>query len=101
MLLLKHSKEVKGYHVFNVGNDDWLTVKEIADIVVEEMGLKNVRYIFKPVTPDGGGWPGDVKFMLLDITKIKTMGWKPLLRSAEAVRRTVREILRGCSGPAT
>lgn len=91
-MLLKLAKEVKGFHVYNVGNEDWITVKDIADIVVEEMGLKNVQYVFKLTTPDGRGWPGDVKLMLLDISKLKNLGWKPTLSSAEAVRKTVRDI---------
>ena len=76
-----------------MGNEDWITVKEIADIVVEEMGLNNVIYRYKPATPDGRGWIRDVKFMLLDITKLKSTGWKPRWDSYEAVRKTVRQIL--------
>ncbi len=81
------------FEVFNVGNDDWITVREIADIVVEEMGLENVRYVFRPGTPDGRGWPGDVKFMLLDIAKLRLTGWKPTMSSRAAVRKTVRQLL--------
>jgi len=84
---------IKDYEVFNVGNEDWVKVIEIADIVVEEMGLKNVKYVFKPMTPDGRGWPGDVKLMLLEISKAKKYGWKPKLSSRDAVRRAAREIL--------
>ena len=86
-------KSNKDYDIYNVGNEDWITVKEIADIVVEEMGLNNVIYKYKPATPDGRGWMGDVKFMLLDITKLKSTGWKPRWSSCEAVRKTVRQLL--------
>jgi len=55
--------------------------------------LENVSYIFKPGTRDGRGWPGDVKLMLLDISKLKNSGWKPKLSSREAVEKTVRQIL--------
>jgi UDP-glucose 4-epimerase len=96
-IILKLAKEVKGYHVYNIGNEDWVTVKEIADIVVEELGLKNVQYVFKPATLDGRGWPGDVKLMLLNINKIKNIGWRPTLSSAEAIKMTVRNILRSKS----
>ncbi len=82
----------------NVGNDDWITVRKIADIVVEEMGLKGVEYVFKPGTPDGRGWVGDVKFMLLDNSRLKALGWRPKLTSEEAVRSTVRELLGRNSG---
>jgi len=80
--------------VFNVGSEDWVNVVRIADIVVEAMGLSGVRYVFKPMTPDGRGWPGDVKLMLLDISKLKATGWKPSMSSAEAVRRTAEALLR-------
>jgi len=80
---------------FNVGSEDWINVVRIADIIVEEMELSNVRYVFKPMTPDGRGWPGDVKLMLLDISKLKATGWKPSMNSEEAVRKTVRALLMG------
>jgi len=81
------------YDIYNVSNRDWIRVVEIADIVVKEMGLGKVEYVFKPMTVDGRGWPGDVKFMLLDITKLEATGWKPRWTSAEAVRKTVRQLL--------
>ena len=81
------------YKVFNVGSRDWVTVREIADIVVEEMGLSRVEYIYKPATPDGRGWPGDVKQMLLDTGRLESTGWKPRWNSRQAVRRTVQQLL--------
>ncbi|MEL9940377.1 MAG: NAD-dependent epimerase/dehydratase family protein [Ignisphaera sp.] len=94
MAITLYAKNNKGFHVFNIGNNDWITVKEIADIVVDEMNLKNVQYKYVRVTPDGRGWPGDVKFMLLDISKIVSLTqWRPRLSSKEAVRKTVREFL--------
>ena len=63
-------------------------------MVVEEMGLENVEYRFKPATPDGRGWPGDVKDMLLDISRLKSLGWRPRYNGVEAVRLTVKELLR-------
>lgn len=86
------------YDIYNVGNRDWITVKEIADIIVDEMNLKNVEYIFKPMTSDGRGWPGDVKFMLLDISKLESTGWSPKLNSYEAVRRLVKEMVNDGNG---
>ncbi len=91
-LLNVFTKNDKDYDVYNIGSEDWVTVREIADIIVEEMGLGNVEYVFKPATPDGRGWPGDVKLMLLDINKLKTTGWKPKLGSREAIVRTVKQL---------
>lgn len=82
------------FDVFNVGNEDWITVKEIADIVTHEMKLRSVKYIYKPATSNGRGWIGDVKYMLLSIEKLKkTINWKPKMNSKEAVRQTVKELL--------
>jgi len=84
----------KLYEIFNVGNEDWITVKEIADVVVKEMGLTGVNYRFKPATPEGRGWPGDVKYMLLDISKLKSIGWEPKFNSREAVKEATRVLLK-------
>lgn len=75
------------FSVYNVGNEDWVEVAEIAKIVGEVLGLKP-RIAYTGGTPDGRGWPGDVKFMLLSIEKIKSLGWRPKYTSAEAVRLT-------------
>jgi len=81
------------YEVFNLGNEDWVTVKRIAELVVEEMGLKNVEFRYRPATPDGRGWKGDVKFMLLDISKMKACGWRPTMSSEDALRDAIRAAL--------
>jgi UDP-glucose 4-epimerase len=81
------------YDAFNVGNEDWITVDEIAKIVEEEMNLTPVHeYVDKG---EGRGWVGDVRFMLLDISKIKQFGWKPNYSSAQAVRLAVRDLIYG------
>jgi UDP-glucose 4-epimerase len=86
-------KENKRIDFYNLGNDDWITVKEIAEIVSEEMKLKPV-FRFTGGVDGGRGWKGDVKFMRLSIEKAKKTGWRPKLDSYEAVRRTVRELLQ-------
>ncbi len=84
--------EDKTVDFYNLGNDDWITVREIAEIVSGEMGLKP-SFVFTGGVDGGRGWKGDVKFMRLSIEKAKRTGWKPRLNSYEAVRRTVRELL--------
>ncbi|NJE03860.1 NAD-dependent epimerase/dehydratase family protein [Thermococcus sp. MV11] len=82
---------------YNLGNDDWITVTEIAKIVSEEMNL-NPRFRFTGGVDGGRGWKGDVKFMRLSIEKAKKTGWRPKLDSYGAVRRTVRELLASLPG---
>lgn len=87
----KHGNENPG--IYNVGTDDQTDVKTIASIVIEELGLRDVQISFKP-GPEGRGWPGDVKRMLLDISKLRTLGWSPRYRSTDAVRKATEQLLK-------
>ncbi len=92
--IFRHFREEgKTVDFYNLGNGDWITVREIAEIVSEEIGLKP-EFHFTGGVDGGRGWKGDVKFMRLSIEKAKETGWRPRLNSYEAVRRTVRELLR-------
>lgn len=79
--------------IFNLGSEDRITVKEIADLVVKGLGLENIEYKFTGGVDGGRGWKGDVKYMLLSIDKIKQLGWKPKYNSKESVEKTI-EILK-------
>ncbi|MEM3616449.1 MAG: NAD-dependent epimerase/dehydratase family protein [Candidatus Bathyarchaeia archaeon] len=80
-------------NIFNVGSEDQIVVREIADIVCTKMGLKGVQYVFTGGVDGGRGWKGDVKVMFLSIEKLKNLGWKPKLNSRQAVEKAVSEIL--------
>jgi len=84
----------KAVEVFNIGSEDQITVKRIAEIVAEEMGLNGVSFKFTGGVDGGRGWVGDVKSMLLDISKIKSRGWKPRYNSEEAIRLATRFTLK-------
>jgi len=73
-----------------------MTVDEVADIVVEVMGLEDVEKVYKPML-HGIGWPGDVKRVALRIDRLMMLGFKPKMRSREAVARTVAGLLREIS----
>jgi len=78
----------------NVGNVDAVRVLDIAQIVAEVLGLRpEIRLV--PSTPDGRGWPGDVKYMTLAVTKLmKLTGWRPTMTSAEAVRKAAEDLVK-------
>ena len=80
-------------NIFNVGSQDQINVKEIAKLVVEEMGLKDVAFQFTGGVDGGRGWRGDVKKMLLDVTKIESLGWKHKLSSKDAIVQTIKSLL--------
>ncbi|MEM1557651.1 MAG: NAD-dependent epimerase/dehydratase family protein [Thermoproteota archaeon] len=90
--VLKHLES--RYEVYNIGSEDWITVSEIADIIIESMGLSGVEKVFTGGVEGGRGWIGDVKLMNLDISKIKATGWRPKYTSREAIKLSVKARLR-------
>jgi UDP-glucose 4-epimerase len=80
--------------IFNVGSEDWITVSRIAEIVVEELGLKSVKFRFAGGVDGGRGWKGDVKRMFLDVSRLKALGWKSKYNSEEAVRKTIEYVIQ-------
>ena len=77
-------------NVYNVATDDYIDVTSIANLVVEEMGLKNVQYKY---TGGDRGWKGDVPQVRFDLNKLHKLGWRAHYTSSEAVRLSVKEIL--------
>ena len=78
-------------NTFNIGSEDWIDVKSIAEIVCEEMHLTGTKFRF---TGGERGWVGDVPKMQLSIDRIKGLRWKPQTGSQESVRVAVRDMLR-------
>jgi UDP-glucose 4-epimerase len=85
-----HSKEP--VNIINLGTDDWVSVARIAEIVVEEVGLKGVELRF---TGGKRGWKGDVPRIMLETSKMKALGWKPRHGSEDAVRSVARAMAKG------
>jgi UDP-glucose 4-epimerase len=79
--------------IYNVSSPDRISVKRIAEIVAQEMGLGAVELRFAGGVDGGRGWLGDVKQMHLSIDKLRKLGWSPKLNSEAAVRRAARELL--------
>lgn len=88
--LEKNSKPVE---IFNVGSDDQTDVMSIAKLLIKEMNLDNVDINCTGGTDGGRGWTGDVKNMHLDISRIKSLGWKPQYTSSKAVKKTIKALL--------
>ena len=84
----EHSNEQ--INIFNLGCNTATEVTRIAEIVVEEMGLTNVKFTY---TGGKRGWKGDVPQFQFDISKMKKLGWKATVTSDEAVRKTTRVLL--------
>ena len=77
--------------VYNIGTSEQTGVLRIADSVINAMNLRDVS-IRTTSSPQGRGWPGDVKMMRLDIAKMEARGWKPKISSDEAVHLATTEL---------
>lgn len=76
-------------NIFNIGSEDQIKVRRIAEIVCEELGV-SPKFRF---TGGERGWKGDVPVMLLSIDRLKKLGWKPRYSSEEAVRMAVKDLI--------
>ncbi len=87
------AKTIEPYEVFNVATDDYVTVRQIADLAVAIAGLRpgEVRYDF---TGGDRGWKGDVPIVRFDCAKIKTLGWRNRRSSAEALSDAMEAMRR-------
>jgi UDP-glucose 4-epimerase len=72
----------EGFQIFNAGTGDYVTVSEIADLVVARMGLVGVRYEY---TGGPRGWKGDVPVVRFRSDKLAALGWHCAHSSTEAL----------------
>ncbi len=77
-------------NVFNLGCSTATDVTTIARMLVDEMGLKAVKFRY---TGGDRGWPGDVPQVRFNVDKINNLGWKAKYTSDEAVRMAISDIL--------
>lgn len=89
-ILLVFDKAEGPLAVFHAGSNDLASVRQMAEVVVEEMGLKGI-----PIEYAQGeqGWVGDVPHFQYDFRKIKQLGFRPRHSSLEAIRLAARKLL--------
>ena len=72
-------------NIFNLGSEQSCTVKNSINWITDQLGV-DPRINFK-----GGkkGWPGDNPNLVLDINKIKKLGWAPKYKIEDGIKDTV------------
>ncbi len=77
--------------IYNLGTETPITVRRVAEIVTEEMGLEGVKFTY---TGGERGWAGDLPRTYLEIAKLRALGFRARMDSEEAVRSAAAEIIR-------
>lgn len=80
----------EGFDYFNVATEDYITVREIADLVVQRLGISNVCYTF---TGGSRGWKGDVPVVRFNTQKLRAYGWRNNRTSVEALISSIDFII--------
>jgi UDP-glucose 4-epimerase len=91
-VLLAHERTTRPYAAYNVATGDYITVREIADLAVECVGLRpgSVAYEF---TGGDRGWKGDVPIVRLDTARIRALGWTCRRPTRVALRASLLAML--------
>jgi UDP-glucose 4-epimerase len=80
-----HHGAEPGAHVYNLGRDETITVRQSIDNITDKLGVT------PEIETSGGdrGWVGDSPLIHLDTSKIAALGWEPSLTIRDATIRTL------------
>ncbi len=84
------ARGMTGFSYYNVATEDYVTVKEIADLVCSRLNIQGTNYTF-----GGGnrGWKGDVPYVRFDSNKLRSLGWKNQRTAVEALRDSIDSMI--------
>ncbi len=92
-VLLANEKMKDRFAAFNIATGDYITVTEIANIVISKVvgDIGKVKLVYS-----GGdrGWKGDIPIVRLNTDKIKILGWQCKYNSAQAIEKSIEEMLK-------
>jgi len=70
--ILAADRQTRQFDIFNIGSEETVKVRRIAELMCSNLGI-SPKFAFTGTE----AWKGDVKLMLLDISKIKALGFCP------------------------
>lgn len=85
-MLLIADQAKPGFEVFNVGTDQYITVTEIAELVIKALELDGVELAY---TGGDRGWKGDVPVVRFSSDKIRARGWDNGHSTPEALTASI------------
>jgi UDP-glucose 4-epimerase len=85
-LLKAATSPVAAGEVFNVGTGTTTSVSELAEMIIDILGLKDVDVYFK----GGQAWEGDMDITLADNSKaVNKLQWKPQVSLKEGLKKLI------------
>ena len=84
-VMLGYQKSTDPVNIFNLGLSERTRVDDLAGIVIDVMGLEDVK---RKYTGGTRGWKGDNPVVQLSCEKIQRLGWKPKVSPRDAIRTT-------------
>jgi UDP-glucose 4-epimerase len=76
-------------NLYNIAGIGLTSVKEIAEMVITQMGTNTkIQY-----TGGDRGWKGDSPYYYPDISKLDKLGWMPTFDSSSSVELSIKNIL--------
>ena len=94
MFLGGNIREKRAYDYFNLCTGDYITVKEIAQLVIKELQLTDVDVAYGTSSK---GWSGDVPIIRFSSEKIRRLGWKNNYTSHVAMQKSVAGMIQNFS----
>jgi len=77
-----------GLTILNVGPEGTVSVRRVAEIVIDALGLdaRSVDVTFREnPRAGGGGWPGDMALVEFDTRAMRALGWAPAMQAEDAI----------------
>jgi UDP-glucose 4-epimerase len=96
-MFIAYRAQTAAFDAYNVAPDDFISVREIVDIVLGELHIPSGRCAVS-YGELGRGWKGDVPIVRLNSDKIRALGWANRYTSAQAMRRSVQAMLADADG---
>ncbi len=84
------NKSREQFNIYNIGQNEVLTVKEIANIIFNFAGYPNIKKVW---LGKESNWKGDNEFVHLATTKLNKLGWKPQIQMEVGIKKTVIYLL--------
>jgi UDP-glucose 4-epimerase len=84
-ILMAVERATDKINILNLGTDEYIEVNDSVGCICEALGITPER------TYGGGdrGWIGDNPFILLDCTKMRSLGWQPTLSIRDGIAKTL------------